>query len=85
MGKAAIRTHYESLFAGSTIELSMSVVEAQATGDLGFIRGFTKGTVTPRAGGAPNMVNDKFIGLVRCQAGEWRVSHLMWSPEISTP
>lgn len=84
-GKVAIRSNYEHLFSGSTLKLSIKVVEARAVGDLGFVRGFTEGTVTPGPGLPPNVVNDKFLGLVRCQAGEWRVSHLMWSPEISTP
>ena len=80
-GKVAIRSHYERLFSGSTIALSIRVLEARAEGDLGVVRGATTGTVIPQPGATPNVVNDKFLGIVRCEAGHWRVSHLMWSPE----
>ena len=83
VGKPAIKSHYERLFSGSTIDLSIKVLEARAEGDLGFVRGFTKGAVTSQPGATRTVVNDKFLGLVRCEAGQWRVSHLMWSPEIS--
>ena len=84
-GKAALRPNYERLFSNSSIKLSIKVVETRAAGDLGFVRGLVEGSVTPKAELPANVVNDKFIGLVRCEAGQWRVSHLMWCPETSTP
>jgi ketosteroid isomerase-like protein len=80
-GKDAIRSHYERLFSGSTIKLSFKYAEIGASGDLGFVRGVVEGTVAPRAEAPPDLVNDKFIALLRCDQGQWRVSHLMWSPE----
>jgi len=84
VGKSAIKSHYERLFSGSTIDLSIKVLEARADGNLGFVRGLTKGAVTSQPGATRKVVNDKFLGLVRCEAGQWRVSHLMWNPEIPT-
>ena len=84
-GKAAIRPRYEKLFSSFNINMSSEVVEARAEGGLGFARGFTKGTLTPLGGGTPTLVDDKFVALVRCEAGVWRVSHLMWSPRSKAP
>lgn len=84
-GKEAIRPRYERLFSDFNVNLASEVVEAAAEGTRGFTRGFTKGTLAPRGGGAPVVVNDKFIALVRCEAGVWRVSHLMWSPRSPSP
>ena len=84
-GKDAIRSSYEHLFSGSTIKLSFKFAEIGASGDLGFVRGVVEGTVAPQADATPTLVNDKFIALLRCVQGQWRVSHLMWSPETSTP
>ena len=83
-GRSALRPHYERIFNASRLSLSALVVEAQANGNLGFVRGETKGTASPRAGGASISVNDKFLALVRCEEGEWVVSHLMWSPNSSS-
>ena len=83
-GKAVLRRHYERIFTTSRLSLSAIVAEAKADGNLGFVRGETKGTVIPVAGGASTTVSDKFLALVRCEAGEWRVTHLMWSPTAST-
>jgi ketosteroid isomerase-like protein len=84
-GKAAIRARYESLFSRFSVSLSSEVVEARAEGGLGFVRGLTNGALTPIDGGAPTVVDDKFVALVRCEEGVWRVSHLMWSPRGQVP
>lgn len=79
-GKAAIRPRYEELFSRYAVELTSDTVEASAVQDLGFVRGSTRGTLRPLGGGAAITVDDKFLALVRCERGTWRVSHLTWSP-----
>lgn len=81
-GKAAIRPRYETLFSDFEVEMASQIVEARAAdnGQLGFVRGTTGGTLTPVGGGAAVPVNDKFLAVVRCESGEWLVSHLAWSP-----
>ena len=82
-GKSALRPHYERIFTTSRLSLSASVVEAKAEVNLGFVRGETIGSVSSRAGGKATAVDDKFLAVVRCEDGEWRVTHLMWSPTVS--
>jgi hypothetical protein len=62
------------------VRKTSEIAEARAEGGLGFVRGATRGTLTSLASGAPVEVDDKFLALVRCESGAWRVSHLMWSP-----
>jgi len=79
-GKAALRPRYEQLFSSNAIDLSSEIVEARADGGLGYVRGYTSGTVKPLDGSAAISVDDQFVALVRCVDGDWRVSHLIWSP-----
>lgn len=79
-GKAAIRSRYEALFSVSLVSLASEIVEVRGEGTMGYVRGYTHGTLTALAGGEVAAVNDKFMAIVRCENGTWRVSHLMWSP-----
>ena len=79
-GKDAIRSRYKDLFSTHEINLQSLTAEAFAEGQVGFVRGSTTGTLTPLDGEPMVRVADKFIAIVRCQSGHWRVSHLMWSP-----
>jgi len=80
VGKDAIRPRYEQMFSKFRVKMAPEVVETGADGNLGFVRGFIKGTLTPLTTGDPVQVDDKFIALTRCEEGVWRVSHLMWNP-----
>lgn len=84
-GKEAIKARYKTLFAGNAVKMSSEVVEAHAGGDIAWARGFTLGVLRPERGGAPVPVNDKFVALLRCESGTWRISHLIWTPRGSEP
>jgi len=84
-GKEALRARYRTLFQDNAIQLSSEVVESRADGKIAYARGYTLGALRPERGGAPVLVNDKFVALLRCDGGEWRISHLMWSPRGVTP
>ncbi len=79
-GKTALRLHYGKIFESAKLSLSMVAVEAKGNGDLGFVRGETEGKVIVMTDGASRMINDKFLAMVKCDSGTWRVTHLMWSP-----
>jgi len=79
-GKDAIRSRYQDLFSKNQINLRSQTAEAFAQDQVGFVRGTTTGTLTPLTGETVIQVQDKFMAIVRCQSGVWRVSHLMWSP-----
>ena len=81
-GIEAIRPRYEDLFSRFTVALRSDVLEASGNGDSGFVIGTTQGTLTPLAGGQTVDVNDRFVAIVRCVAGEWKVSRLSWGPQV---
>ena len=83
-GKDSIRGRYEGLFSRFKLDLHSTTLEAFAGRQIGFVRGSTNGTLTPLVGGPAIPVNDKFMAIMRCEAGVWRVSHLMWSPRSVT-
>jgi len=78
-GLDAIRPRYEELFSKFSVEMRSEVLEAACNGESGFVVGATKGTLTPLTGGAAISVDDRFVAIVRCVAGEWKVSHLFWA------
>jgi ketosteroid isomerase-like protein len=81
-GIEAIRPRYEDLFSQFAVALRSEVLEASGNGDSGFVIGTTQGTLTPLAGGQAVEVNDRFVAIVRCVAGEWKVSRLFWGPQV---
>lgn len=81
-GKEAIRARYETMFAAFAVDMTSEVFEARTagSGEIGYLRGTTHGTLSAVNGGAITRVRDKFVAMVRCESGTWLVSHLMWSP-----
>ena len=79
-GKPALKLHYEKIFSTSKLSLSMLALEAVSNGDIGFLRGSIEGKVTTLGDGSTADVNDKFLAVMRCDAGSWKVTNLMWSP-----
>jgi ketosteroid isomerase-like protein len=80
-GKAAIEARYRELFSTYQPHMRSETIDAAASGLLGFVRGTTSGTLVPIGGGEPKDVHDKFLAIVKCDGGVWRVSHLSWSPQ----
>ena len=85
-GKEAIRARYESLFASFDIAFTLEIAEASGRDGVGFAWGTTRGSITPRAGGAAIPVDDKFLAVLREEAdGRWLVARLAWSPMQHAP
>jgi ketosteroid isomerase-like protein len=79
-GKAAVRARYERLFANFNPDLRSETTEVFSSSDVAYVRGYTRGRLTPVGGGEPTKLDDKFLAILKCRGGTWRVSHLMWSP-----
>jgi len=78
-GRENFRPRYESLFRDNHLALSAEVAEARADESIGYAWGSIRGTRIPLDGTPPAPVDDTFFAVVRCEAGRWRVSHLMWA------
>jgi uncharacterized protein (TIGR02246 family) len=82
-GKAAIEARYRQLFSTFELALSVEVAESRAAGSWAYVRGWTRGSLTPTGGGPAVAVDDKFLAVLACRAGRWAVARLMWSPRAA--
>ena len=78
IGKDAIRSLYQSVFAEYKVEGMVEVVEIEISGDLGYFWCNYTLTATPRAGGAPINEKGKSIFIVRRQDdNSWKIARLI--------
>jgi uncharacterized protein (TIGR02246 family) len=79
-GKAAIKLRYEQMFESFDPSLSVVISESLSDGRLGFVSGRTAGQLEPIGAGQSVTIDDKFLAILQCKEGRWRVSHLAWIP-----
>ncbi len=76
-GKAAIRALYEPVFRDYTIRSEERVMEAEASGDLGYFWVTYHLTATPKTGGAPLEEDGKAVFIVKRSGGAWKITRLI--------
>ncbi|MGH9579991.1 MAG: SgcJ/EcaC family oxidoreductase [Terriglobales bacterium] len=80
-GRAAVRERYRSAFASYTVEFSVHSEETIISQDWAYDLGTTQGTMTPKDGGEPRPLQDKYIAIFqRVPGAGWRIARLMWNP-----
>ncbi|MCI0697491.1 DUF4440 domain-containing protein [candidate division KSB1 bacterium] len=80
IGKEAIAARYKAGFAKFKMEVSLSSDELEICGDWAFNRGKTSGRLIWHDGSNPTPLNDKYLMILRRQAGKsWKIARLMWS------
>jgi ketosteroid isomerase-like protein len=67
VGKQALRAFYGSYYGGFRIDGHHAPIETETIGDLVINRGEVHGTVTPKAGGQPMPVGNKYLMIFRRQ------------------
>ena len=84
VGISAIRSHYERLFARTDLDIQLKIQDILLDGDLAVVRGVNDVTATSDDGSSS--ARSKFlISLRRYPDGAWRVLHLMWSNQPTSP
>jgi uncharacterized protein (TIGR02246 family) len=84
-GRAAIESHFQSLFATFVAHHETSIVDLELAGDLAIERGRYTATFTPKDGNAPNSEIGKYL-VVRRQAGNvWRIVWEIWNSQEQLP
>jgi uncharacterized protein (TIGR02246 family) len=75
VGKAAIRSGYQTVFDQYNVRGSSEIAELETGGDWGFMRGTYKITVTPKGGGEPvEEDSGNWLWIVKRQAdGAWKI------------
>lgn len=81
VGREALRARYAPMFASFQPAMKLTIDETWELGDTAVVRGSTSGELRSLSGGAPRVVDDKYIMVLRRDAdGVWRILRLMWSP-----
>ena len=76
-GKDAIRPLYQSVFKEYAIRSQTRLMEAEASGDLGYFWCTYALTATPKAGGRPLEEEGKSVFIVKREHGAWRIARLI--------
>jgi ketosteroid isomerase-like protein len=76
-----IARRYEEAFAAARPELGLTIEASCALDGLATVEGRVRGRRIPRSGGAAEPIDDSFLMVLgRVRSGEWRIRHLIWSP-----
>jgi ketosteroid isomerase-like protein len=75
--KAETAGRIEQVFRDFDGRLSVSNDEIVTSGDLAYARGMLRLTLTPRAGGAPRVLERRFLEIWRKRGGNWLVVRTM--------
>ena len=79
-GKAAVRSMWESVLEGFSIDSTVSVEEVEVAGAWAFERGTYKMTLKPKGGGELIEDEGKYLDIVRQQPdGDWKYARVSWS------
>jgi len=79
-GRTAILVRYAKVFAENTIDLVLTSEETVVAGQWAFARGRKGGTTTPKAGGKPRLIDDKYVLILRRgEDGAWKIFRLIWN------
>ncbi len=78
IGKEAIRPLYRSLLKEFDFASESTLVEVEASGELGYFWSTYSLTATPKAGGTPIRSTGKSVFIVkRAPGGDWRIARLI--------
>ena len=66
-----------AVFRDYTTDLDVRNDEIVASGDLAYVRGVLRVTLTPRAGGPPQSFERRFLEIWRRSGGRWLVARTM--------
>lgn len=75
--KSEVARRLARVFEGFRTRVEVLNQEIEVGGDLAFARGRFRVTLTPRAGGASQEVQRRYLEIWRKRAGRWRVARTM--------
>lgn len=76
-GKDAIRPLYQSVFQDYTIKSQTTLMDVEASGDLGYFWCTYALTAIPKAGGESLEEEGKSLFIVKREHGAWKIARLM--------
>jgi uncharacterized protein (TIGR02246 family) len=86
-GRTAIEQYYQKGFAsGNKISaFSVSHLQTEATGDLGYDAGTYQQTMTPAGGDKPVSDRGKYVVILKRAGGAWKVAYAIYSSDQLPP
>jgi len=82
-GKKGLAERAAEVFAGYSVQLVPIIIEIIPCGDKMFDRGWHEFTLTPKEGGAPVRIRQRYMELwAKNTAGEWKILYYMTNADI---
>ena len=82
VGRPAVKSWAENLFAQMTVQVSSEATEIVFTGEWAFLRGPYSATFSPKAEGAPIDDTGTWLVIMKSQSdGAWKYARMMWNSD----
>ena len=85
VGQGALRTSYKAVFAALKVGLRFSVQEAEQSGDIGWARALSTGTVKVLATGAETRESFNQLVVFRREGGAWKIRSYLFASDKAAP
>jgi uncharacterized protein (TIGR02246 family) len=85
VGRDALRASYKTIFATLKVGLRFSLQEAEQSGDLGWARGLSTGTVKVLATGAEARESFNQLVVFRREGGAWKIRSYLFASDRTAP
>jgi ketosteroid isomerase-like protein len=85
VGQDALRAAYKEVFATLKVNLQFTVREAEEAGDMGWLRGVSKGTVKILKTGAESKQGYNQLVVFRKEGGAWKIRAYLYGATSAAP
>jgi uncharacterized protein (TIGR02246 family) len=85
VGQDALRASYKAIFATLKVRLKFSPQEAEQSGELGWARALSTGTVKVLATGAETQESFNQLVVFRREGGAWKIRSYLFASDRSAP
>jgi uncharacterized protein (TIGR02246 family) len=85
VGRDAVRAAYKAIFAALKVGLRFSLQEAEQSGDLGWARALSTGTVKVLSTGAETQQSFNLLVVFRRESGAWKIRSYLYASDKPTP
>jgi uncharacterized protein (TIGR02246 family) len=85
VGQEAVRASYKAIFAALKVGLKFSLQEAEQSGDLGWARALSTGTVKVLATGAETKNSFNQLVVFRREGGAWKIRSYLFASDKAVP
>jgi ketosteroid isomerase-like protein len=85
VGQDALRASYKSIFATLKVGLKFSLQDGGQSGDLGWARALSTGTVKVLATGAETRQSFNLLVVFRREGGTWKIRNYLYASDKAAP